>query len=145
MFFKDAGYRLLDVDLLVKTRVLVDPDIVAEGRARWGASVIDEAGELDRARVAGIVFGDAAERLWWESVIHPRVGRLWRAELAAEPTADWVVEIPLLFEAGLEKNLISWSASQPMNARNSIEPWRVASSQPKPKSASPPNSPWPPN
>jgi dephospho-CoA kinase len=53
--------------------------------------------------VAGIVFGDAAERLWWESVIHPRVGRLWRAELAAEPTADWVVEIPLLFEAGLEK------------------------------------------
>lgn len=103
VFFAEAGFRVLDVDQLVKRRVLADPEVLAEAKVRWGESVIDAAGELDRARVAGIVFGDAAERLWWEGVVHPRVGRLWRAELAAEPAADWVVEIPLLFEAGLEK------------------------------------------
>ncbi len=102
-YFAEAGFRVLDVDALVRTRVLADSEVLAEAAGRWGAEVLNAAGELDRARVAGIVFGDEVERIWWEGVVHPRVGRLWRAELAARPEADWVVEIPLLFEGGLEK------------------------------------------
>lgn len=102
-FFSAQGFRVLDVDQLVRTRVLADAEVLAAAKGRWGDIVVDAAGELDRARVAGIVFEDAAERRWWEGVVHPRVGRLWRAELAADTTSDWVVEIPLLIEAGLEK------------------------------------------
>lgn len=102
-FFGELGFRVLDVDEIVKTRVLADAAVLSEAAGRWGDEVVDAAGGLDRARVAAIVFGNAEERRWWEGVVHPRVGRLWRSELAAEPEADWVVEIPLLFEAGLEK------------------------------------------
>jgi dephospho-CoA kinase len=102
-FFGAEGFRILDVDELVRTKVLVEPEVVAEASRRWGKGVIRTDGALDRGRVAEIVFGDAAERVWWEGVVHPRVGRRWRAELAADLGADWVVEVPLLFEAGLEK------------------------------------------
>lgn len=97
------GFRVLDVDELVRSRVLMEPEVLAAARERWGDGVIGANGALDRARVAEIVFGDRGERVWWEGVVHPRVGRRWRAELAADPGADWVVEVPLLFEAGLEK------------------------------------------
>src|SRR5690606_29458831 len=74
-----------------------------EARGRWGDGVIGAAGSLDRARVGDIVFADAAEKKWWEGVVHPRVGAIWRGEVAAEPVAAWLIEVPLLFEAGLEK------------------------------------------
>ena len=102
-FFEDEGFRLIDTDWLVKNRVLTDSEVLGEARRRWGDEVVDGEGGLDRAKVAAIVFADPAERKWWEGVVHPRVGRLWRAALAAEPEADWVVEIPLLFESRLEK------------------------------------------
>lgn len=101
--FGKEGFRVIDVDELVKTQVLMEPEVLAAARERWGDGVLAANGALDRARVAELVFGDSGERVWWEGVVHPRVGRRWRAELAADPGADWVVEVPLLFEAGLEK------------------------------------------
>lgn len=58
---------------------------------------------LDRHALADIVFGDAAERLWLERLIHPIVAERFASDLArlqAEPVV--VLMIPLLFEAGLE-------------------------------------------
>lgn len=70
---------------------------------RWGPDVAP-GGELDRSRVAEIVFRDPDELNWLESQLHPRVGQAiaeWRAGL--DPAAELaVVEVPLLFEAGME-------------------------------------------
>lgn len=101
--FCEAGFRVIDTDAIVRTQVLTSPEVLAEARARWGAGVLTAAGQLDRARVAEIVFAQPPEKAWWESVVHPRVGRIWRGQVAAEPEAEWVVEIPLLYEARLEK------------------------------------------
>lgn len=64
-------------------------------------------GEIDRTSVAEAVFGRPDEREWLEGVLWPRVGRRvaeWRAEVAERrpPPAAAVVEVPLLFEAGME-------------------------------------------
>jgi dephospho-CoA kinase len=71
--------------------------------ARWGDRVLAD-GEVDRAAVASIVFERPEELAWLEGTIFPRVGErmaAWRAELeAGEGVA--VVEVPLLFEAGIE-------------------------------------------
>ncbi len=101
--FAALGFRVRDTDRIVREQVLSEAAVLAEAEARWGREVKRQDGTLDRARVAAIVFADAGERLWWESVVHPRVGRLWRSEVAAAPEAEWVIEVPLLFEAGLEK------------------------------------------
>lgn len=71
--------------------------------ARWGAEVAPD-GEIDRARVGAIVFDDPAELAWLEETLHPLVGEriaAWRDSLPPEASLA-VVEVPLLFEAGME-------------------------------------------
>lgn len=107
--FAALGFRVQDTDRIVREEVLTDPAVVGLAAKRWGRRVLasliadDGSARLDRARVAEIVFADVEERRWWEGVVHPRVGTLWRSRVAAMPEAEWVVEVPLLFETGLEK------------------------------------------
>jgi dephospho-CoA kinase len=72
---------------------------------RWGQEVAP-GGELDRRRVGEIVFERPEELEWLESELHPRVGKrleAWRASLPRDVRLA-VVEIPLLFETGMEKS-----------------------------------------
>ena len=100
------GFRRLDSDWIVREQVLAMPDIVAALRARYGEKVVDTGagGEatVNRTALAGRIFADDSERLWLEELTHPRVFAAWRTAFAAEPSARWAVEVPLLFEKGLE-------------------------------------------
>lgn len=101
--FADLGFVVRDTDRIVREQVLPSPEVKAAAISRWGTTVLDSGGALDRSRVATRIFSDPQERLWWESVVHPRVGKIWRSEVALAPDQPWVIEIPLLFEARLEK------------------------------------------
>ncbi len=75
--------------------------------ARFGAEVAP-AGVVDRAAVARRAFATSEDRAWLEGQVWPLVGARvaqWleqaRARQPAPPAA--VVEVPLLFEAGLEQ------------------------------------------
>jgi len=60
-------------------------------------------GRIDRAAVASQVFGDDQKREWLEGVLWPRVGQRiadFRQSVEERPAA--VVEVPLLFESGME-------------------------------------------
>ncbi|MGZ4201439.1 MAG: dephospho-CoA kinase [Thermoleophilaceae bacterium] len=64
-------------------------------------------GQIDRNAVASVVFEDPDERKWLEGVLWPRVGErvmIWRQEVGRRepPPRAAVVEVPLLFEAGME-------------------------------------------
>jgi len=64
-------------------------------------------GRVDRGLVAEAVFADPELRAWLEGIIWPRVGARiaeWRAELERrpQPPRAAVVEVPLLFESGME-------------------------------------------
>lgn len=61
----------------------------------------------DRAAIASVVFADPGAREWLEGVLWPRVGvriAAWREELDRrdQPPRAAVVEVPLLFESGME-------------------------------------------
>ena len=73
---------------------------------RWGAEVAP-GGVVDRAAVARRAFADEGERRWLEEQIWPLVGArvaAWLEQARAQdpPPPAAVVEVPLLFEAGLE-------------------------------------------
>ena len=73
---------------------------------RWGEDVAP-GGTVDRAAIARIVFERPEEREWLQSQLWPRVGERmvkWRAELDAAdpPPRAAIVEVPLLFESGME-------------------------------------------
>ncbi len=70
---------------------------------RWGEGVAPH-GEIDRAEVGKLVFEKPEELAWLESTLHPLVGERtmkWRSQLPGA-TRLAVVEVPLLFEVGLE-------------------------------------------
>lgn len=102
-FFEAHGFAVRDADRIVRETVLPARDVIAAAEERWGRSVVGANGELDRAKVAEIVFAAEGERRWLEQLVHPRVEAVWRAEVAGTPDRVWVIEVPLLFEAGLEK------------------------------------------
>jgi len=87
----------------VAHKLLDEPAIVEQLVERWGDEVAP-GGQIDRARVGEIVFNQPHELRWLESITHPLVGERvvsWRQEL--DPKAPLaVVEVPLLFEAGME-------------------------------------------
>ena len=86
-------HRLLREDEGVK-RAIVD---------RLGRIVLRK-GEIDRSRVANLVFRDRELLAWLEGLLHPRVSAeylRWRDEQDAALT---VTEVPLLFEAGSAEN-----------------------------------------
>jgi dephospho-CoA kinase len=57
---------------------------------------------INRPALAARVFADDKDRFWLEELTHPGVFAAWRAAFAADPGARWIVEVPLLFEKGLE-------------------------------------------
>ncbi len=100
--FARRGFRLLDSDALIRERVLPSASVVAALRERYGADVFRADGSVDRAALATRVFPHDSERQWLEELTHPPLFGLWRSVFAAEPNADWIVEVPLLFEKALE-------------------------------------------
>jgi dephospho-CoA kinase len=71
---------------------------------RWGEEVAP-GGRVDRARIGEIVFADPAQLRWLEQQVHPLVGARIGSWLGSLPegTEVAVVEVPLLFEAEMEK------------------------------------------
>jgi dephospho-CoA kinase len=74
--------------------------------ARWGEEVAPD-GVVDRAEVARRAFADEGGRTWLEATVWPLVGErmgTWLAQARALEPAPRVivVEVPLLFEAGME-------------------------------------------
>jgi dephospho-CoA kinase len=100
-----AGAAVLSTDQIVHD--LLGTDEVRELlAARWGDAVLAD-GKIDRAAVAQIVFNKPDELRWLEQSLFPLVGAemaAWRSDLLSSggPPRAAVVEVPLLFEAGVE-------------------------------------------
>lgn len=109
--FEECGFRRIDSDALVRERVLTAPEIIAEAERRFGPSVLMDAPtarkQIDRAALARVLFDDPdpanAKRAAWEDLVLPMVYALWRELLDSDLRARWVIEAPLLYEKGLEK------------------------------------------
>ncbi len=86
--------------------VLNYPEVIALIRDRFGDTVIDSKGQVNRAQLAAIVFDSnlqsAAHKQWLEQLIHPRV-RALSLERIANEGAQYpfvIIDAPLLIEAG---------------------------------------------
>jgi dephospho-CoA kinase len=83
-----------------------DPEVHAAVVAHWGPEMAP-GGTVDRGAVARRAFATPEDREWLEGFIWPRVGgRIaeWRAiESTRDPAPPaLVVEVPLLFESGMD-------------------------------------------
>jgi len=100
--FERLGAATISSDAVVHELLETEP-LLSRLTGRWGEEVAP-GGSVDRERIGSIVFADPEELRWLEAQIHPLVGErigAWRAALP-EGAAVAVVEVPLLFESGME-------------------------------------------
>jgi dephospho-CoA kinase len=97
------GARVIAGDQLGQA-ALRDPDIRARVVSRWGQGIVDAGGEIDRRRLAAIVFADPAQRKELEAITHPWIRRGIRAEVEEarhDPCATLIVlDAAVMLEAG---------------------------------------------
>ena len=103
--FERHGAAVISSDEIVHELLRSDEEVRNALRERWGDGVFAPSGEVDRDRVAQIVFADGGELDWLERLLHPRVVATylsWREKLAEQPDppAVSVTEVPLLYEVG---------------------------------------------
>lgn len=98
-WLRDAGFEVIDADLLVAQLYQPGSEGAAAVRSLFGPEMLDEHGGVDHAKVAARVFSDPQARLALESAIHPLVRRRF-VEITGPSQGVVVLEATLLVEAG---------------------------------------------
>jgi dephospho-CoA kinase len=113
---RDLGCRIISADAI--SRNLVEPGQPSydEILAAFGPEILLADGQLDRAKIAHLVFSNASKLSTLNKILHPRVIAEEERQLVeiapTEPNAVAVVEAALLIEAGhhkiLERLIVVW-------------------------------------
>ena len=103
--FDKASWRTADADAICRG-LYDDPagEFAAACRENWGDAFFRN-GRFDRAAIAKIVFADPAELRRLTELIYPHLERVLDefSQRARRDGANAAVEVPLLFENGMEK------------------------------------------
>lgn len=104
--FVELGAGLIDFDQL-NAIILTREDVKAQLQSWWGDEILDTKGDVDRKKVAQVIFDDQQARKRLEALSHPLIDDL-RKEKTARFEHDAriqavVLDAPLLFEASLDR------------------------------------------
>jgi dephospho-CoA kinase len=97
------GAVVVDADDLARRAVEPGTSGYARVRDAFG-DILTSIGEIDRERLAQVVFADAQARRTLESIVHPEVARLFTEAIEPYRNTDRIVVyvVPLLVERALE-------------------------------------------
>lgn len=98
--FVELGVHLVDADQAARWVVEPGRPALASIVERFGAGVLLEDGQLDRAALRQQIFADPAQRQWLEQLLHPLIGQEIFSYLAKAETPYAVYVSPLLIESG---------------------------------------------
>ena len=102
---RELGAPVVDADVLAREVVEPGTEGWREVIEAFGPGIVLPGGQLDRERLARLVFADEAARRRLNAIIHPRVRERMQASVeearaAGEPAV--VLDVPLLMEGGLD-------------------------------------------
>lgn len=104
-FFSQLGAHCIDADELARSVTRPGQAALSEIQKEFGPQVILANGELNRARLAEIVFSDKQARQTLQNITHPRIAELSQKMIrqALDSDSPLVIYVaPLLFEVGLD-------------------------------------------
>jgi len=102
--FRELGAAVLDADEIAHQVVAVGAPAWVELKQAFGPEYFLEDGSLNRPAMARLVFADSEARKRLNAIVHPYVAKEIRERLEGlerRGAALVLVEVPLLFEAGL--------------------------------------------
>jgi dephospho-CoA kinase len=100
------GAVILDADDFARSAVAHGTPGFDAVVARFGPEIVGPDGELDRPRLAALVFGDEAARRDLEAIVHPFVREAIADGITANAAGERVVVLvnPLLIEMGTHRD-----------------------------------------
>ena len=101
--FKSLGINVVDADVAARTVVEPGQPALAEIERHFGSNILNQEGVLDRAQLREIIASDSEERVWLESVLHPKIGEQIAKELAESTSPYTIYVAPLLLETNSQK------------------------------------------
>ncbi len=105
-YLREKGAAILDADAIAHALAEPGGSLYLAYRQHFGAAVLQEDGQLNRAAIGKIVFFQPEERAWIDRSAHPLIQAEIKRQLAEKKRQDVpliVLDVPLLFESGWDK------------------------------------------
>lgn len=104
--FELLGAKVYYADLSGKYLLQHNPSVIEKIKKLFGNDIYDVKGNLDRGKLAGIVFKDKEKLKALEAIVHPAVKQDFEDWLTENKKETFILkEAALLFEAGSYKDL----------------------------------------
>ncbi|KEA65374.1 Dephospho-CoA kinase [Marinobacterium lacunae] len=98
--FAEMGVPIVDADVVA--REVVEPGSAALSSIadHFGAELLLDNGQLNRARLREIIFDDAEQKRWLEALLHPLIRQRIVEQLSQQGHDYLILVSPLLIESG---------------------------------------------
>ncbi|MCS7277305.1 MAG: dephospho-CoA kinase [Aquificaceae bacterium] len=104
-FFREAGLYVFDADLIIRKFYEERGDVYTRVVEAFGDKVLDEKGNIDRKKLANLVFEDKDKLSLLEDITHKALYKKLEEEFQRLPQKSVVVvEASLLIEKGTYRN-----------------------------------------
>lgn len=105
--FQKLGAGVVDTDQIAHDLTGPGGAAIAEIRGQFGTDYIAADGGLDRAKMRRLVFNDGTAKKKLETLLHPQIRKQALARIAEAREPYVLVVVPLLFETGAYRELVS--------------------------------------
>jgi dephospho-CoA kinase len=103
--FAKYGIEVIDADVIA--REVVEPETPALKAIihKFGESVLDPSGSLDRAKLRNLVFEDVEVKNWLNKLLHPAIRQQMLLQTQQAKSAYCLLSVPLLVENKLNEQV----------------------------------------
>lgn len=103
--FRQLGIPVYDADASAKELYRRYPELLEKVKAEFGPDIVDAKGNIDRKRLAAIVFQDPERLKVLNRLVHPMVRKDFKDWVAGHRSAPYVLkEAAILFESGTHRD-----------------------------------------
>jgi dephospho-CoA kinase len=105
--FEKLGAGIIDTDIIAHSLTQAGGEAIAAIRAAFGNGYVTGDGALDRVKMRGLIFSDAAAKQRLEQIIHPMIFEHAKAQLRQLQAKPYIlVVVPLLPESPKYQQLV---------------------------------------
>lgn len=101
--FESLGVHIIDTDVIARELLKNDPAVLQEVIENFGQKILSTNGQLDRKKLAQIVFAKTEDKQRLEKILHPKIRQQVRRQLQSVSPSNStpgyvIIVIPLLLE-----------------------------------------------
>jgi len=102
--FQKNGFFVIDADTVSREVVEPGSDVLSRIVEKFGDQILDESGQMDRGKMAEIVFKNPEKRKVLENLLHPAIIESIWSKVRNCDAKKFIIAAPLLIESGININ-----------------------------------------